>query len=163
MAPTGVAFPGRLGLSCITICQKKKNQSNWMHLTMFTDCGTGGGSVFKVGNGCLGRDLGMIYSRLRCGGRRMGELNLFFFLKKKTDLKGRRVPWWWPSPGRRWNGVPVLLLCVLPMNERNNEKWSSFLCVGPRVSFLFFFFFFYRVAVTRTRMSRLVFFFLASA
>ena len=55
-----------------------------MHLTMFTDCGTGGGSVFKVGNGCLGRDLGMIYSRLRCGGRRMGELNLFFFFEKEN-------------------------------------------------------------------------------
>ena len=142
MAPTGVAFPGRLGLSCITICQKKR--------TNLTGCTSQCLLIVELVAGQFSRletavsaEIWGWFIRGFVAADVEWESWIYFFLKKKTDLKGRRVPWWWPSPGRRWNGVPVLLLCVLPMNERNNEKWSSFLCVGPRVSFLFFLFFFF--------------------
>ena len=160
MAPTGVAFPGRLGLSCITICQKKRTNLTGCTSQCLLIVELVAGQFSRLETAVSAEIWGWFIRGFVAADVEWESWIYFFFLKKKTDLKGRRVPWWWPSPGRRWNGVPVLLLCVLPMNERNNEKWSSFLCVGPRVSFLFFsFLFFYRVAVTRTRMSRLVFFF----
>ena len=162
MAPTGVAFPGRLGLSCITICQKKRTNLTGCTSQCLLIVELVAGQFSRLETAVSAEIWGWFIRGFVAADVEWESWIYFFFWKRKPTWKDDGFPG--DGPVRVVAGTAFQCFCCASCQWMNAiMKNGPPFCVLDLASRFFFFFFFLPSRSDSDSDVSSGFFFLASA